>query len=286
MLFYILCIVFTLFLSYLSIQLIDKIRDKLLFMPDTSTESIILTDNVEELYIKTIDGVTLHAFYYKNNNSKDIIMFSHGNAGNILGRMHLLKYMSKLNNSCNVIMYDYRGYGKSTGSPCEHGLYTDAKTIYSYIIHDLNFLNENVILYGESLGTSVTLWLADHLINKQNIQPKCIILQSGFNSLDDVIKHFTILPNAKYNSILINIIRAINHILPNRFTSDKYIINISGKIKILLLHSESDEIVDVQNIIKLRASGNYQSEYFIIDGTHNNPRITTEGRMVIHNFIN
>lgn len=141
----------------------------------------------ESINIRSTDGVTLHAFWIRHNGDKGrfvpTIVYFHGNAGNIghrlqnaAGMFHTLQ--------CNLLMVDYRGYGLSTGTPIERGLYNDARAAidYLYTRHDLDL--SQIVLFGRSLGGAVAIDVASDPEYYQKLM--CVVLENTFTSIPDM----------------------------------------------------------------------------------------------------
>jgi fermentation-respiration switch protein FrsA (DUF1100 family) len=103
------------------------------------------------------------AFYIKKSKAKFTILFSHANAEDIGNLYDQFKVLSN-NLNVNILCYDYEGYGKSFGKqPTEALCYENIESAYQYLINHLKILPKNIILYGKSLGTGPTCWLAEKL---------------------------------------------------------------------------------------------------------------------------
>ncbi len=124
--------------------------------------------------LKAEDGTKLHGWYIPYKNSEKILIYFHGNAGNISHRLERLKLLNSL--KLNVFIIDYRGYGKSQGKPTEKGLYKDARAAYRHVKETLNFCSENIVIYGKSLGGNVAIDLA------ADIDEGILISESAFTS--------------------------------------------------------------------------------------------------------
>jgi fermentation-respiration switch protein FrsA (DUF1100 family) len=111
----------------------------------------------EDVQMRTEDGVQLHGWFVRVPDSRLVTLHLHGNAGNVTHRaaaaMHILQAGS------SVLLLDYRGYGRSAGSPSERGLYADARAGYDFL-RKLGYEPKNIVLHGESLGTAVATKLA------------------------------------------------------------------------------------------------------------------------------
>lgn len=138
------------------------IVNKLVFHPDTT--SVVskehLPPGVQEVYIETDDKETLHSYLVENSGSKRLLIFFHGNAGNISHRLPDLVKLSKYD--INVLGVGYRGYGKSSGSPSEEGIYLDGEAAYKYALETLGFSQGNVFVFGRSIGSAVAVHISQN----------------------------------------------------------------------------------------------------------------------------
>jgi hypothetical protein len=148
-----------------------------------------LPDGTEEITINVnrtlVSCDTTNILYFPKKDCDNLLIFSHGTSGNM---WHRVKYVKDIMNTLNtsVVLYDYRGYGKSEGYSSEENMCYDIETVYNHI--NQTYHPKNVILYGASLGTVPTIHLA------YKINCKTIILHSPFVSLRQVIpwyiRHF------------------------------------------------------------------------------------------------
>jgi hypothetical protein len=132
----------------------------------------------EELTLTTQDGVILHGWYIVANEEKGIVLFCHGNAGNISHRLESIKIFHELGFS--VLIFDYRGYGKSSGRPSEAGTYLDAEAAWDYLVLTKRRSPKAIVIFGRSLGAAV----AAEIALRKN--PACLILESAFTSVPDM----------------------------------------------------------------------------------------------------
>lgn len=121
-----------------------------------------------------IDDARLNALFYKVEGSPDVILFNHGNAGNIDHRIEKIRAMVGF--GISVLAYDYRGYGKSKGTPTVKTLIDDGLAAYDYLVKTKNYKPNQIVLYGESIGTGVSTEIA----RRRDYQS--IVLESGFTS--------------------------------------------------------------------------------------------------------
>lgn len=127
------------------------------FFPDRM--DLIPTDElpagVEEVFIATPDGMKLQCYWLPRPQSQWVLIYFHGNAGNIGHRLPELATLAGM--GINVLGVGYRGYGKSTGRPSEKGIYEDGRAALSHVTANLGFQSERVILLGRSLGSAVAI---------------------------------------------------------------------------------------------------------------------------------
>lgn len=145
-----------LLIGYLFIVgLITLLQDQLIFHPSTE-----FWDNPERLgvewsehWVETSDGEMLHGWMIGDPSEKPTIVYSHGNAGNISGRVDIAGTIA--NQGTAVFLYDYRGYGKSEGTPSEEGIYRDGEAVVRYLMDELSIPEQKMIFFGRSLGGAV-----------------------------------------------------------------------------------------------------------------------------------
>ncbi len=124
---------------------------------------------------KDSDGapVKLNGWLYEKKGAPYVCLLNHGNAGNVIHRVH--KAHALLAAGCSVLLYDYQGYGKSEGTPDGGKVVRDATQAYDFLI-SRGYKPEQIIVYGESLGTGVTSELL------KSKPARAVILESGFIS--------------------------------------------------------------------------------------------------------
>lgn len=213
------------------------------------------------------DNVNIYLIYYHNPNTSKYILYSHGNGGNIK------EYMSDIYNHAHlgsIILYDYRGYGKSTSSPNENGMYRDAYNAWRFITHALQVPPNNIILFGHSLGCAVAAWLGNKLC-RCNFKPHSIILRSGFSSLKNIVSDI-------YPKIA-------TYVLSSKYDTIQHIKNIGNKVPILALHSTRDEVIRYSHMLKLKKA-NPLITCYRIKGWHNDPVVDDDYINTLKKFIN
>lgn len=200
----------------------------------------------EDVELKTDDGVKLNGWYLPNENSSRIILYCHGNEGNISDRLDHLKLFHDL--GFNIFIFDYRGFGKSTGKITERGTYYDAAMAWQYLRLVHNFKAENIIIFGRSLGAPIAARVA------ANQNPSALIIESGFISIQALgAKLFPYLPVS----------------LLTRFSYDTQNYLKRVKCPVLVIHSDEDEIIPFRHGRELFDNITGKKMFLKISGTHN-----------------
>lgn len=142
--------------------LVFVFQSRLVFYPEVGRTVTLSPEayglRFEEVRIGTSDNETLVAWWVPAEDARGAVLFFHGNAGNISHRLDYLLMFNRLRYTTLIV--DYRGYGRSTGSPSEEGTYRDAEAAWDYLRHARAARPEHVVIAGESLGGAVASWLA------------------------------------------------------------------------------------------------------------------------------
>ena len=142
----------------------------------------------EDAWFRAADGTELHGWYLPHQKPRGFVLFCHGNAGNITHRDHVLRQLHDAV-GVSVLIFDYRGYGRSRGSPGEAGVLADARAAQQWLVRRGGVKPSEIILMGESLGCAVAVDLA------VDGGARALVLQNGFSSLPDVAAlHYPWLP--------------------------------------------------------------------------------------------
>lgn len=145
----------------------------------------------EEVNIITPDGESLHGYLVRPGNrsiAKPVTFLSfHGNAGNVGHRLPIAGIITS-NMGCNILMVEYRGYGKSTGTPDETGLNIDAQTALDYLRQHKDTKGTKIVVYGQSLGGAVGIQLVAK--NQEQKDIKALILENTFTSIRQLIPRY------------------------------------------------------------------------------------------------
>jgi fermentation-respiration switch protein FrsA (DUF1100 family) len=200
----------------------------------------------EDVYFSSADGIKLNGWYIPAKESRTTVLFCHGNAGNISHRIEVIYLFYEL--GLNVFIFDYRGYGRSQGSPSEEGLYRDAQAAYNYLIEKRNLKDESIVIYGKSIGANVAVDLCS------KVRPAALISESAFTSaLDMGKKLFPFLPIKWFISIKYDALSKMKDIT----------------IPKLIIHSKDDRIIPFRHGRKLFEEAPEPKEFYPMRGGHN-----------------
>ncbi len=206
----------------------------------------------EDIYFETSDRKKLNGWFVPVDNAKFAFLFAHGNAGNISHRIEKISILRDL--GVNIFVFDYRGYGKSSGTPSERGFYEDAEAAYDYLVKERKIPEDNIIFYGESIGGAVVINLA------QKKKAGALITEGTFTSISDMAKMaYPFVPSFIFSS---------------RFNSVAKIGNIACPK--LIIHSIDDEIVPFHLGRKLFNAAKEPKEFLEIRGSHNTAFLDSE----------
>ena len=211
-----LLIIYTFFLV-----LIFIFQRNLMYHPDENNYSgDKLEVDIKKVKIKTYDGIDLLGWFHKKDLKKfKTIVYFHGNAGKLENRIHKLNHFKDID--VNFLIIAWRGFSGNDGKPSEEGLYIDGNSVIKWL-KNLGLLEEDIIIYGESLGTGVATEIA------QNNNFAGLVLETPFTSMTEAAKNF-------YPYIPVGIL------LKDKYENDKKISNIN--IPVLVMHGEADQIV-------------------------------------------
>jgi len=177
--------------------------------------------------------------------SKGVILFCHGNAGNISQRIDTFKIFSRLGFS--TFIFDYRGFGNSIGVPTEKGTYLDADGAWNYLINTRNVKPEEIIIFGRSLGGAIAAYLA------QKYQPRALVIESSFTSaLDMAVSMYNWLPVKLLTRFKYNTLERLKDI----------------NCPVLIIHSPDDLTIPYNHSQTLFETANPPKKFLRIKGDH------------------
>lgn len=215
------------------------------------SKQIILTPEerglaYEDVYLYATDQTRLNGWYVPAEQNRGTLLFFHGNAGNISGRVESIELFNKL--GLNVLIIDYRGYGRSEGTPSENGTYMDAEAAWRYITEVQGESPDRIILFGRSLGGGVAAWLAS------NVEAGALVLESTFTSAVDLAREiYPFVP-----------VQQLMHI---RYPVGEYLEEIT--MPVMVAHSREDEVIPFHHGRELFDKAGEPKKWLEMQGGHN-----------------
>ena len=248
-----LIVVFTIAVGvYLVILLMFYLlQDRAVFLSNLPGRALTATPadiglNYEDVSLATRDNETLHGWYVPASNPIGVVLFFHGNAGNISHRLDSIEIFRELN--LDVLIIDYRGYGQSSGKTSEQGTYLDAQAAWDYLVDKRGIAPENIVIFGRSLGGAIASWLA------ARTTPGAVILESCFTSVLDMAgRLYPFLP-----------VRLITRL---KYPVKEYVKSVSSPL--LVVHSQQDEIIPFDMGQSIFAAAPEPKEMLALSGDHN-----------------
>ena len=212
----------------------------------------VLPRGAEDVWFTTSDNLNLHGWFIKSNNTPALatVIYFHGNGGNISHVAWIGKNLAS--RGFDVLLFDYRGYGRSEGEvDGETELYRDGDAAYEYVVTLRGVRPEQLILYGQSLGTTVAADVAS--------RKPCgaVILESGLSSAADMAA--VVLPYLP---------RRIYILGRNRFESARKLSQV--KVPVLITHGDPDPVIPVEQGRSLYAAANEPKKLLIFPGAGHN----------------
>lgn len=214
-------IMITLYLGFLGLLL--GFENRMVYHPSSAAEYWSPPPGLkyEDVTFQNKMGDAIHAWWCPDPQAKWTVLFSHGNAGNLSGHAWIISAI-RATAPCNIFIYDYPGYGKSTGKPGEAGCYSAADAAYQWLRDTKKTSPEKLILMGQSLGCAMACHLA---VNHEHC---ATILLSPFTSIRDVGQE--LMP-----------IFPVRWLMSHRYDNRSKLVNY--KKPLLIGHSTSDEVI-------------------------------------------
>jgi fermentation-respiration switch protein FrsA (DUF1100 family) len=201
----------------------------------------------KDAYFDTEDGEKLHGWLFQGAEGGPVILHSHGNAGNISHRLDLVHpFLAK---GFSVFLFDYRGFGKSSGRPSETGLYRDGAAAWTYLVEKEKIAPERIVLYGHSIGGAVAIEVA---LQKK---VKGLVIESAFTSTKDMARTMPLFA-------------LFSPLLPAHYSNIEKI----GRVSVpkLIVHGDRDEIVPFSMGQRLFEAAAGQKFFYPVKGAGHN----------------
>lgn len=240
-------------IAYLVLLLLAMLfENKLIFFPSPHPEGDWQPAGIhpEDAWFSA-DGLRLHGWFLDHDNPRAVVLFCHGNAGNITHRAMTLQLLNQ-RLGAKVLMFDYRGYGRSEGKPNEAGILADARAARAWLARRAGVAEDEIVVIGRSIGGAVAVDLA------AKDGARALVLESTFNTLPDAAAyHFPWFP--------------VRWVMRTRLDSQSKIPNYHGPL--LQSHGTADTVVPYELGRRLFEAANEPKQFRPLPGhDHNDPQ--------------
>jgi fermentation-respiration switch protein FrsA (DUF1100 family) len=202
---------------------------------------------LEELWVSVDEEVTIFGWYIDAGPSTPVMLWCHGNAGNVSHRLENIRQLYQ--RGVSVYIFDYRGYGRSSGVPSEAGLYQDALASYDYLIHQRRISPERLILFGRSLGAGVAAEVALRRLIAG------LIIEGSFPSIQAMSdQHYFGLPARWVTEVEFNLMQKVRAL----------------HVPLLVIHGEQDSIVPIALGKQVFDAANEPKQWYVVSGAGHN----------------
>lgn len=199
----------------------------------------------EDVEFLASDGIRLHGWFIPRQGADHVVLFLHGNARNISHYITTAALYHEL--GYHILLFDYRGYGRSAGRPDEAGVYLDAEAAWRCLVEDRGYVPDRIAVHGRSLGAAI----ASRLATRHT--PAALVIESTFTSMPDLAAElFPLLPARLLMS----------HRFPVRDNLRQV------KCPVLVVHGREDELIPYRHGLALYEAANEPRELLDIEGRH------------------
>jgi uncharacterized protein len=224
---------------------------RLIFFPNVPGRTLAATPSqiglgFEDVRITTADRVDLHGWYVAAPVGAPAVLLCHGNAGNIAHRLDWLEIFCSMGFA--MLLFDYRGFGRSSGTPTEQGTYLDAQAAWDFLMNTKGLSPRSIVIVGESLGGPIAAHLA------KDVAPGALILVSTFTSVPD-------LACTLYWYLPVRLLARF------QYPTAEYVAR--AHVPALVIHSRDDETIPFWHGEELRRRASGPAQLLEIFGDHN-----------------
>lgn len=217
----------------------------------------------EDAYFVAEDGTKLHGWFLPVPNPVAVILYCHGNAGNVTHRADVLRCFATITGA-SILVFDYRGYGKSEGRPSEPGILADTRAARRWLANRAGVPEQEVVLAGQSLGGAAAAVIAGQ------DGAKALILENAFTSIREMAAyHYPFLP--------------VGPFLRTKLDAVSHIARYEGPV--FVAHAEYDSIVPIEQGRRLFEAAPGLKEFFLVPGADHNDPMPTDYYERVRNFL-
>lgn len=231
----------------------------MIYHPDKELSETPASMNLdyEDVVIPTSDGQKLSGWFIPHPSPRAVLLYFHGNTGNMSEPVPLLRILHNLNLA--VLIIDYRGYGRSTGKPSEVGTYRDAEAAWAYLVNTRGITPEDIVIYGCSLGGAIAIWLATQH------RPAALVAGSTFLNIRQIARDlFPMIPVTLLSRI--------------HYNNKKRIQQISCPV--LIMHSTEDDLIPFEHGLGLFQTAKPPKEFLELRGPHGEAVLVSEQKFI------
>ncbi len=214
--------------------------------PDASPPAY--AGDAEQVWIASADGERIHGLYWSAPAERPTVLFFHGNAQSVFEWALVQQELAPL--ECGLLLIDYPGYGKSSGSPSEAGLFAAGRASLSWLADQQNTPASDVILFGKSLGGPVAVEVA------QQVTVKGVVLESTFRSFPSAV------------SRVIPLLPADSLIQTERFEVISKVATIGAPL--LVIHGTTDQLIPCEEGRQLYERAAEPKQLYLVEGAGHN----------------
>ncbi|WP_447977868.1 alpha/beta hydrolase [Candidatus Nitrospira bockiana] len=203
---------------------------------------------LEDVWLTSEDGTQIHGWYVAAGERAPALLWCHGNAGNMINRLDNLARLHEL--GLTVLLFDYRGYGRSRGTPSETGFYQDARAAYAHVTDRRSVDPARLVVFGRSLGAAV----AGALVAERPAAG--LILESAFPSVAAVARNQLMgLPAHWLLQSRFPLIDRLKHV----------------RVPLLMVHGDRDDIIPLRLGQQVFDAAHPPKSFYVVEGAdHNN----------------
>lgn len=209
---------------------------------------------LEEVWLTTRDGVRLFGWYLEHPASPGVLLWCHGNAGNIIHRLDNLAGLYR--RGLSALLFDYRGYGRSEGTASEEGLYQDGLAAWAYLAQTRDIPPSRIVTFGRSLGAAV----AGEIAAQRKVAG--LILESAFPSVEAVARWM-------FSGFPAHLALKARFPLADRLRQ--------VRVPVLVLHGDRDETIPFQFAEAVYEAAQPPKRFHRIEGAGHNDTVLVGG---------